>query len=61
MSKSQMITIQFRVDRKIKTEAQKVFKRLGMTMSSALRLSLIQVIRTESIPFVATSKEDSNL
>jgi DNA-damage-inducible protein J len=44
-------TLQIRVDRKIKTDAQKVFKELGLDMSSGMKLFLQQVVNTESIPF----------
>jgi len=46
-------TIQLRIDKKTKEKAQDIFEKLGMDMSSAMKLFLSQVIRTKSIPFVA--------
>lgn len=46
-------TIQLRIDKKIKNEAQDIFKKLGMDMTSGMKLFLSQVIRTKSIPFIA--------
>lgn len=44
-------TLQIRIDSKIKTDAQKVFKELGLDMSSGMKIFLQQVVNTESIPF----------
>ncbi|MDP3962291.1 MAG: type II toxin-antitoxin system RelB/DinJ family antitoxin [bacterium] len=49
-------TIQLRIDKKTKENAQDIFKKLGMDMSSAMKLFLSQVIRTKSIPFVARTE-----
>lgn len=46
-------TIQLRIDKKTKNQAQDIFKKLGMDMTSGMKLFLSQVIRTKSIPFVA--------
>ncbi len=46
-------TIQLRIDKKTKNQAQDIFKKLGMDLSSAMKLFLSQVIRTKSIPFIA--------
>lgn len=44
-------TVQIRIDKKIKDRAGKVFKDLGMDMSSGVKIFLQQVVNTESIPF----------
>jgi DNA-damage-inducible protein J len=49
-------TIQLRIDKKTKEQAQRIFEKLGMDMSSGMKLFLSQVIRTRSIPFVARTE-----
>ncbi len=44
-------TLQVRIDEKTKTKAQRVFKELGVDMSSGVKMFLQQVVHTESIPF----------
>jgi len=46
-------TIQLRIDKKTKKKAQEIFTKLGMDLSSGMKLFLSQVIRTKSIPFIA--------
>ena len=46
-------TIQLRIDKITKNKAQDIFKKLGMDLSSGMKLFLSQVIRTKSIPFIA--------
>ncbi len=43
-------TIQIRVDTKLKREAQRVYKSIGMDTSSALKLFLQQSVNTQSLP-----------
>ncbi|MCX6719205.1 MAG: type II toxin-antitoxin system RelB/DinJ family antitoxin [Candidatus Taylorbacteria bacterium] len=50
---TQTSTIQLRIDSSTKAQAQSILKKLGMDLSSAMKLFLTQVIRTKSIPFVA--------
>ena len=49
-------TIQLRIDKKTKEQAQNIFKKIGMDMSSGMKLFLSQVIRTKSIPFIARTE-----
>ena len=49
-------TIQLRIDKKTKDQAQVIFNKLGMDMSSGMKLFLSQVVRTKSIPFVARTE-----
>jgi DNA-damage-inducible protein J len=44
-------TIQVRLDKKTKSQAQKVFKVLDITMSEAIKLFLRQVALQQGIPF----------
>lgn len=52
-----MANINIRIDEKIKKDAEKVFKSLGLTPSAAINLFYIQVIRTNSIPFELKANE----
>jgi DNA-damage-inducible protein J len=44
-------TLSIRLDQNLKRDSQKVFKKLGMDISSATKIFLTQVVNTESIPF----------
>lgn len=44
-------TIQLRIDKKTKEKAQQIFSKLGMDLSSGMKLFLSQVVITKSIPF----------
>ncbi len=46
-----MTTIQIRIDEKTKKSAKKVLDRIGMDMSSAVKVYLTQIILTQGIPF----------
>ena len=46
-----MTTLQLRIDETEKNEAKKVFERLGIDMSSAVKIYFRQVVLTQSIPF----------
>ena len=46
-----MANVNVRIDSNIKTNAEKVFKSLGITPTEAITLFYNQVIRTNSIPF----------
>lgn len=46
-----MATLQLRIDEKEKNEAKKVFERLGLDMSSAVKIYFRQVVITQGIPF----------
>ena len=43
-------TIQIRIDKKTKENARKVFAKIGMDMSTAIKLFLNQAERTKSLP-----------
>ena len=44
-------TLSIRLDQNLKKDSQKVFKKLGLDISSATKIFLTQVVNTESIPF----------
>lgn len=44
-------TLSIRLEQKLKRDSQKVFKKLGLDMSSATKIFLTQVVNTEFIPF----------
>lgn len=44
-------TLSIRLDNKLKSDSQKVFKELGLDISSATKLFLTQVVNRKAIPF----------
>jgi len=46
-----MTTIQIRVDKKTKTSAKKILDRLGLDMSTAIKLYLKQITLQKGVPF----------
>ena len=53
--------ITVRVDPKKKRAAQKILERLGLDLSSMVKMSLEQVIATESVPFSVATKQGHEL
>lgn len=51
--------IQFRVDKELKNEADKLFKELGLDLSTALKLFLKQSVNKQAIPFAITAQKES--
>ena len=49
---SNAINMSFRVDKELKSQADKLFKNLGMNTSVALNMFLTQSVREQSIPFI---------
>ncbi|AAY61678.1 DNA-damage-inducible protein J [Rickettsia felis URRWXCal2] len=45
------VDIRLRVSEDIKTEAEEIFKQMGMTMSEAMRIFLNQCINSGGLPF----------
>ena len=52
-----MATIQFRIDEKTKKAVQKILKRIGLNMSSAIKVYFQQIIIHKGIPFRFVSKK----
>lgn len=48
-------TIQIRIDQRTKTRAQKVFKDLGIDMSSGMKMFLNQVVEDKGLPFIPST------
>ncbi len=46
-----MTTLNIRIDDKIKRDARKTFARMGLDMSSAIKLFLYQTVEQQKIPF----------
>ncbi|HEO1101131.1 TPA: type II toxin-antitoxin system RelB/DinJ family antitoxin [Streptococcus agalactiae] len=46
-----MSTLAVRVDDQLKDDATKLFQSLGLDMSTAVKMFLIQSVKTQSIPF----------
>ncbi|HFL2097236.1 TPA: type II toxin-antitoxin system RelB/DinJ family antitoxin [Streptococcus agalactiae] len=51
-----MSTIAVRVDDQLKDEATELFQSLGLDMSTAVKMFLIQSVKTQSIPFEIKNK-----
>ena len=49
-------TLQVRIDKKTKQKAQKVFKKMGLDMSSGVKLYLSHVVNTGSLPFTPRTR-----
>lgn len=49
-------TLQVRIDKKTKNKARKIFKEIGIDMSSGIKLFLSRVINTGAIPFIPMTK-----
>lgn len=44
-------TLQVRTDKKTKQDAQRILSKLGLDLSTAVNLYLVQIVITKSIPF----------
>ncbi|OHX27203.1 XRE family transcriptional regulator [Streptococcus iniae] len=51
-----MLTVAVRVDDKLKDDASELFQSLGLDMSTAVKMFLIQSVKTQSIPFEIKNK-----
>ena len=49
-------TLQIRIDKDIKTKAQKIFKEIGIDMSSGVKLFLSNIVNTGSLTFTPRTK-----
>ncbi|MBU0668096.1 type II toxin-antitoxin system RelB/DinJ family antitoxin [Patescibacteria group bacterium] len=57
-----MTTIQIRIDENTKNEAKKIFDKLGIDMSTAIKMYLKRVVAGKGIPFVvyASAEQEMN-
>ena len=58
MIKQTTSLITVNVDKKTKEEANKIFKELGLNMSTAINIYLKTCIKENGIPFLINKKED---
>ena len=58
-TKSDDVSVSFRVDRDLKEQAVKLFDQLGLSMSSAIQVFLKQAVREGGIPFDISTKVPS--
>lgn len=52
-----MTTLNIRIEKNIKTKANKTFASLGLDMSSAIKLFLNQSIKEDGLPFIPTNNK----
>ena len=50
-----MSTLSIRIENKAKAEASKTLTKLGLDMSSAVKLFLYQVVKEDGLPFIPTN------
>lgn len=50
-----MTTLNIRIEDKAKAEASRTLARLGLDMSSAVKLFLYQVVKEDGLPFLPTN------
>lgn len=53
-----MTTISMRVDEDVKKKAQELYKSIGLDLSSAINLFLVQSIRVNGLPFNVLSPNE---
>lgn len=56
-----MSNIQIRIDEKEKKEAKKIFEKIGLDMSSAIKLFIRQATLRKGLPFLLTTKNGFTL
>lgn len=54
-------TLQVRINKNTKQKAQKVFKKIGLDMSSGVKMYLSHVVNTGSLPFTPRTKNGFTL
>ncbi len=50
-NKTDTVRVNFKVDKELKEQADKLFKDLGLNTNIALKMFLIQCVREQRIPF----------
>lgn len=56
-----MNTLQIRIDEKTKIKAQKVLHKVGLDMSTAVKLFFHQIIERQAVPFLITTENGLTL
>lgn len=52
----ELASVNIRMDKHIKKEAEQLFAEMGMTMSNAINVFVRQVVRQQKIPFEITAQ-----
>ena len=53
-----MATVQFRVDEKLKNQASEIYEKLGIDLSSAIRMFMARSVMVKGIPFAMTLPDE---
>ena len=61
MKYDEQTCLSIRVNKKLKNEADELFKDLGLNMSTAVNMFLTQCVKEESIPFQVSRKPSKEL
>ena len=56
-----MANINIRTDLRIKEDAESLFEDLGLNMSTAINMFLVQAVRSQSIPFEVRRETPNNI
>lgn len=56
-----MSTINFKVDKEMKEEAQEIFKEMGLNMTTAFTMFLAKTIQERQLPFQPTAHKKSEI
>ena len=56
---AQKVSLTTRCDEHIKTEADRIYKELGMTLSTAVNMFLVATVKQKGYPIPMTTTEDS--
>lgn len=54
---SELTSINLRLDKELKMQAEQLFSQLGMNMTTALNIFLRQAVREQAIPFSITARD----
>ena len=55
---NELTSINLRIDKQLKTDAEQLFAKLGMNMTTALNIFLRQAVREQAIPFSITAAKN---
>lgn len=58
MKETPTVTVQFRMDKNLKEQAEQIFKRLGLSMSAAYTIFTSAVVSQRKIPFEIKLTDD---
>jgi len=61
MKNQKMIPLSFLVDEKVKNQAREILESLGLNMTDAMRMFLVQVVNRHAIPFEIRGPNEETL